>query len=463
MTRIPADSDLALIEGVLAEPGSGGDRLILWIFLGRDGRDRLWERVASVVGAEVTEMGDVRSIPAKSYQSRQRDQGAIGRTIGGMIGRSADRGWAPRGGGEAKRTSERRADLVLAWSTDVDNAEARVRARWSGSEEIRRVGAAMFVVSGIGASSSPSPESANPSPELGSPTSREQAEALLEVARRAGDRRGEAAAMTDLGITQIQLGQTGQAVELLEKALGIYRELKDLASEVDVASPLGSALIATGQVARGLAMLEEALAGNVKLGDRFAEKLTLERLGMAFGSLGDSIKALAYFDRAIALSRALGDRHQEATLLWRSAIRLAELGRRDEAIGMARASVEGLVAQGNPKAAWYAEHLERYRSGQSAASLPGPPDLAASTASSGPGVLKMALSAGKAMAAFLGSGMKKTAPEIHRDRLAICEACEHHTGLRCRLCGCFTAAKAWLPYEVCPIGRWPELVKSKKT
>ncbi len=140
-------------------------------------------------------------------------------------------------------------------------------------------------------------------------------------------------------------------------------------------------------------------------------------------------------------------------MLWQSAIRLAELGRRDEAIAAARRSVEGLEALSNPRAAWYAEHLRSYQEGQPSASLGGVTDTSIAPAS-GPGPLKMAVSAGKAMAAFLGSGLAKVSPDVRRERLAICSGCEHHTGLRCRLCGCFTAAKTWLPHEECPVGRW---------
>jgi hypothetical protein len=67
----------------------------------------------------------------------------------------------------------------------------------------------------------------------------------------------------------------------------------------------------------------------------------------------------------------------------------------------------------------------------------------------------MALSAAKAMAQFVGTGLKSVTPETHRERLQTCAACEHHTGLRCRACGCFTNAKAWLPHEDCPLGKWP--------
>jgi hypothetical protein len=67
----------------------------------------------------------------------------------------------------------------------------------------------------------------------------------------------------------------------------------------------------------------------------------------------------------------------------------------------------------------------------------------------------MAVSAAKAMAKFLGSGFKVVPDEVYRKRLQTCAVCEHHTGVRCRLCGCFTNAKAWLPHEDCPIRKWP--------
>jgi hypothetical protein len=60
------------------------------------------------------------------------------------------------------------------------------------------------------------------------------------------------------------------------------------------------------------------------------------------------------------------------------------------------------------------------------------------------------------MAAFVGSGFKTASAECYRARLATCAACEHHTGVRCRLCGCITAAKARILHERCPAGRWPD-------
>jgi hypothetical protein len=68
----------------------------------------------------------------------------------------------------------------------------------------------------------------------------------------------------------------------------------------------------------------------------------------------------------------------------------------------------------------------------------------------------MAMSATKAMAGFVGSGFKTTSPEVQQKRLQTCAVCEHHTGLRCKICGCFTNVKSRMLHEDCPIGKWPE-------
>ena len=68
----------------------------------------------------------------------------------------------------------------------------------------------------------------------------------------------------------------------------------------------------------------------------------------------------------------------------------------------------------------------------------------------GPGLLRMAMSATKAMANYVGSGFKTATPEVQRQRLQTCAACEHHTGLRCQICGCFTNVKSRLLHEDCP-------------
>jgi hypothetical protein len=77
--------------------------------------------------------------------------------------------------------------------------------------------------------------------------------------------------------------------------------------------------------------------------------------------------------------------------------------------------------------------------------------------------LRRGFSAMKSLAWFVGSGMKRVPSEVYQARRNTCQDCEHHTGLRCKLCGCFTSVKAWMPHEECPIGKWPTDLKSLRS
>ncbi len=195
-------------------------------------------------------------------------------------------------------------------------------------------------------------------------------------------------------------------------------------------------------------------------------------------------RAVAFFEQALALACQLGDRQQQANLLWYQGIQHAELGERDLAIAKAEESIAVLKELGKPQSAWYGSLLQKYRMGLFAESSGGlkagggasvspqsylggsivasvmttepSADQAAGNATGGPGLLRMALSATKAMASFLGSGLKTASPELQQKRLQTCAACEHHTGLRCKICGCFTNVKSRMLHENCPIGKWPQ-------
>jgi tetratricopeptide (TPR) repeat protein len=232
---------------------------------------------------------------------------------------------------------------------------------------------------------------------------------------------------------------------------------------------LGLALLKAGQPERALELLEQGLALARAGGDRYAEKTALERLGSGLSYLGEPGRALAAYGEALALARALGDRRHEADLRWQLAVQYADLGRRDEAAAQAQAAVDVLAGMAHPHAAWFAENLHQYRTGESATGLPRP--TAAGTPgggevvvgawapppgpSSGPGLLRLAFSAARSMARFLMSGLKTVTAEEQQKRLRQCATCAHHTGMRCRVCGCFTSAKAWLAHEQCPLGKWP--------
>jgi tetratricopeptide (TPR) repeat protein len=308
---------------------------------------------------------------------------------------------------------------------------------------------------------------------------REAAQRLLTDARHAGDRRRECAALADLGVMHLFDGDAAGAVPLLEDALALARHLGDAPGEGDTLGQLGLAAAAAGQPERGLAFLEEELSAARAAGDRPAEQAALAHLGLTWSRLRQPRRALPLFAAALDLARQTGDWQHEAEFLWYMAIQHAALGERHPAIAHAQAAVRLFEARGKPQGAWFAHHLDAYRRGDAGAGRPDPPGPPAVLAVSpggvvmdggwearqgpapaadpqlGPRLLDMALSAAQAMARFLGSRWQTTTPEVRAQRLAACAACPRHSGLRCRLCGCFTGVKASMAHEECPLGQWP--------
>jgi hypothetical protein len=277
-------------------------------------------------------------------------------------------------------------------------------------------------------------------------------------------------------------GKPRDAIPIFEEALPLARQLGDVARESDIIGNLGLALLHVQQPARARQLFEQELANARAAGDVMAEKLAIERMGVAAAVMGDPRGAMDWFGRGLELARRVGDRHQEATLLWLQAIQLAELDQRDAAIARGQESIDLFNKLGKPQAGWYGAYLQKYRMGQfdtwpspAAAGVavgpanflggslvagimagPAPAQTRANPkGTTGPGLLRMALSATKSMAKFAGTGFQMSPPEVRLRRLETCATCEHHTGIRCKICGCFTVPKSLLLQESCPIGKWP--------
>jgi tetratricopeptide (TPR) repeat protein len=477
---LPRCRNLVLDEGVLREPTQDDQSIALWLPGERRDGFQLWERVSSVPRTEFTVEPGVRAVAASLVRAKQPVRGFLGRLLGGGRATAESRSWLLPNGAAAEQFGERQSELILVWSEDESGRldEQWVRSRWPGSARRQKIGNGLYLVSTAGR-----PVSGDVEEQVRSPgCPRALAERLLAAARQAGDRRKEASALADLGAIFLQEGDARRAAALLEEALAVVRSLGDRAREGEMLGDLGMAVLVAGDPRAAAELFGQELARARDAGNRYAEKAALEHLGLAHVKQKDAARALAAFEEALALARAAGDRKHEADLLWLAAIQHAELGRGDAAVAHAKAAVDLLGQVGNPQAAWFAEHLRKYQTGETGNNgragreAPEPAATAAGfwggsfiasawtglpapypppQAVSGPGFLRMALSAAKSMARFLGSGMKTASPADLQGRLQTCAACEHHTGLRCRLCGCFTNVKARMAHEECPIGKWP--------
>lgn len=460
--RVPNWRTLRLAAGVALESNVPDGRVVIWVPDGvRDGFE-CWERVASVAGASVHAVGGGWFVvAAAAVRVRRPTAGAVPPSEGaGPPGRR----WVLPDGGSAEQWGGWVTDYSLTWADDplASHEEADPRRRWPAGTRLRRVAETLYVVGGA-AASAPTVSSEPPSEE-GEP--RAVAERWLADARRTGGRRREAAALAELGFTSLTAGDLPDARAFLEDAWQAARVAGEPAILADARANLGLVALQGGDPARAFALFQEELETAETAGDVFGRKNALSLLGLAYAVTGEPRQAAACYEQALTLARQAGDRHHEATLLWNLAIQAAERGRLDEALVAAETCMDLLRRDNRPEAEWFARHWHEYRAG-CASDLPGgtkvvaPPATAVPSAPStpgqgtGPGLLRMALTATTALATFLGAGARTANPEVRRRRLEVCASCPHHTGLRCRLCGCFTAAKARLPGENCPLGNLP--------
>ena len=474
---------LVVHEGILPEPSSEGS-VIVWLPGECTGGYKHWERVVVAARATMATGPGICSIAAASVPVRQRQGGSLGKLLSGLRGSRADRTWTVPGGELAEQCGARRADLRLAWAEDAAAPldEPQIKALWPDSRESRAIGPNLYFVAGVAPNwTRAEPQAKTEADTRGEAVPRESARALaeraLETARAAGDLRRTVTARTDLGVALLGKGDTPRSAAALEEACAEAERLGDPDLAADAASILALTASSMGQPLRARQLLGPVLAHARAAGDRYAQKLAHDRMAWALVGLGDRPGALEHLVQAVKLARALDDRKHEAELLWRAGIAYAELGDRDQATAAGEAAVDRFGRLGHPATGWYAHHLANYQSGAPAATLPaaamtgnafggtidagaairstGPAAVPAAPAA-GPGPLQMALTATKAMATFVGTGFKTASPPSYRARLAVCAACEHHTGVRCRLCGCITAANARMLHERCPLGRWPE-------
>jgi tetratricopeptide (TPR) repeat protein len=365
----------------------------------------------------------------------------------------------------------------VAWAEDAASTginEAYLRKIWPSCRRIERLGPRLFVVEGIEPQQAQADE--EPLPEQGCP--HQEIQALLAAARSEGDLQAEATALTDWGIVLIREAKLQEAVAKLQEALTLTRQLGDRSGEADVLSYLGLAWRNLGQADQAFASLENSLALARAEIDQNCEKTALFHLGLTYATIGQHVQAVTFFERALALARAVNDQRHVTELLWYLSIQHAELGERNLARARAQEVVDLLKAKGDPQAAWFAHHLQRYEADEagiptaepfisgslltgagSALTSPSPwvttLETGQSTQVAGPGWLRMAFTAAKAMVQFLGSGFKTVSRSIYKERLEECRTCVYHTGVRCRVCGCFTNVKATLVNEACPKDKWP--------
>ena len=448
--KLPDWRTLILNEGVLAEPIAESDRIVLWLRGPRVEGCQSWERISTFARSPITIEDGICTVAAHSIQTRQLS--LVGRLLRPFRRASAETTWLLPNGAVTVQNGERQSDVLLVWAENGTIDEEQISMRWPRAR-IQSLGKSLFAVVGVGSTSAEShPVDAIPD---GSPL--HMAERLLEAARNQPDGGKLVSALTDLGIVLSTDGKCARAIALLEEALVLARKLGDRNKERDVLGNLGTAL-ASKDPHRARELLLQELQLAQQGGDAFAQKTAFGHLGVFYLRARMPTEAFAALTDACQLARSVQDRQHEAELLWLIAIQHAEVGDRRQSESHAIASIDLLESMGKPQAKVLADHLEKFQTGGVSGKLaPAESDSAtvAEQTAASPSWLRMGFSAAKSLAKFVGSGMKRVPHGVYQHRVRTCAACEQHTGLRCKLCGCFTGVKAWLPREECPAKKWP--------
>ncbi|GAB4526015.1 MAG: hypothetical protein Fur0018_11040 [Anaerolineales bacterium] len=150
-------------------------------------------------------------------------------------------------------------------------------------------------------------------------------EQALQVARRIGDRHGEAAALGNLGNIASDLGDQIKARDFYLQALTIYRELAEWRAEAMVLNNLGALAYYLGSYDSAQDFYEQSLHIKWKIEDAAGEGMTYANLSGLLYATGDYGNALAYNDKALDILRTNQVLFWETLALqWRGDILLAQ-------------------------------------------------------------------------------------------------------------------------------------------
>jgi hypothetical protein len=124
--------------------------------------------------------------------------------------------------------------------------------------------------------------------------------------QHAGDLRGEAAALANLGLIWEARGEAARAAALWEESLAIRRRIGDLGGAAHVMTLLGSVAIDHGAYTRARELFHESLALRQQIGDIDGIAPLFDGVAAIRAAHGDLIPAVQLAGAADALRAATG-------------------------------------------------------------------------------------------------------------------------------------------------------------
>jgi DNA-binding SARP family transcriptional activator/Tfp pilus assembly protein PilF len=137
----------------------------------------------------------------------------------------------------------------------------------------------------------------------------------LAAAQRAGDIRGQAWSVNDLGSAYLDLGRFADAADWYEKALVLIRQTDDQHDEGAVLNNLAAVYWELCRTDDALDCFRQSLVLARRTGNRQGECLALDNLGEACRRTGQPGRAIDYHRQARVIAVQIGDRQEEGQAL----------------------------------------------------------------------------------------------------------------------------------------------------
>ncbi|MCG5449694.1 ATP-binding protein [Micromonospora hortensis] len=183
----------------------------------------------------------------------------------------------------------------------------------------------------------------------------------LELARRIGDRREEAWALTYTAAILIRIGRGGPAIDHCRRAVSLFREIGYALGEHSAASALGGALAALGRFSEAAELHRDVLTFYVQgnglspTGAAVARAGAMMSLGADLAGMGRWRAAAAEYSRARRVFHRCGATFSEANAIHRYGLALQALGEVDAAAEALRSALALYAALSCPW--WEAQTL----------------------------------------------------------------------------------------------------------
>ncbi len=165
----------------------------------------------------------------------------------------------------------------------------------------------------------------------------------LELRDRLADNRSRAFTLGNLGVVYHDSGRFQDALDYFQRALKIYEANSDRQGVVHIAAQLGAVWLDLGKADRALEIWKQALEEAGKIGDRLQQAYLLANQGQAYLAKGDLDRAGRALESAVEIARALADRSLLGETLRRIGLLLMRKGdvaeasaRLKEALDLAR-------------------------------------------------------------------------------------------------------------------------------